>query len=230
MNEDRTRPEDQAEPGPGGGAAQDAASAAAATPEPPAPTPEERLAALEVERDEMRDRLLRLAADFDNFKKRARKELAEAEAKGKEAILRDLLEVVDNLERAASVGESADVKAIQQGVGLVLRLFQSKLERHDVRPFEAKGREFDPRLHDAISQVPSADVPPGSVLSELQRGYHIGERLLRPAMVVVALPPPAAAGAREPAGPDGKSPAAAGGDGQSPGDEPGGSDGGGSSR
>ena len=104
-----------------------------------------------------------------------------------------MLEVTDNLERAQRRGgEGADPKALQQGVQLVLRLFGSKLERYDVKPFEAKGQPFDPRLHDAISQVPTADAPPGSVVSEVQKGYRIGDRLLRPAMVVVAVAPPAA--------------------------------------
>jgi molecular chaperone GrpE len=160
--------------------------------EPPPPTAEERIAALETERNEARERMLRVAADFENFKKRARKEIEEAEGKGKEKILGDMLEVIDNLERAGAVDDNADLKSVRQGVGLVLRLFQSKLERHDVRSFEAKGQPFDPRLHEAISQVPSAEVPPGAVLNELQKGYRLGERLLRPAMVVVALAPPAA--------------------------------------
>lgn len=169
--------------------------AAAATPasaSAPTPTPEERVAALEAERNEARERMLRIAADFENYKKRVRKEIEESESKGKERILGDMLEVIDNLERAGAVDDKADLKSVRQGVGLVLRLFQAKLERHDVRSFDAKGQPFDPRLHEAISQVPSAEVPPGAVLNELQKGYRLGERLLRPAMVVVALAPPAA--------------------------------------
>lgn len=154
-------------------------------------TAEERVGQLEAEKQEMRDRMLRIAAEFENYKKRARREQADAESKGKEQVLRDMLEVIDNLERAtAAVGEVADPKGIVQGVTLVLRLFQSKLERYDVKAIEAKGQPFDPRVHDAISRVPSADVPPGTVISELQRGYRIGERLLRPATVVVAVAPP----------------------------------------
>lgn len=154
---------------------------------------EARLAALEAEKNELRDRMLRIAAEFENYKKRSRREQTEAEVKAKESVLRDMLEVVDNLERAAATDEKADVKAIQQGVSLVLRMFHQKLERQEVKAFEAKGQPFDPRLHDAISQVPTADAPPGSVISELQKGYRLGERLLRPAMVVVAVAPPAAA-------------------------------------
>jgi molecular chaperone GrpE len=156
-------------------------------------TPEERIAQLEAERSDARERMLRIAAEFDNYKKRVRREQADAEAKAKESILRDVLEVVDNLDRAAAVDEKADVKSVQQGISLVSRLFQQKLERHDVRPFDAKGQPFDPRIHDAISQVPTADAPPGSVVSEVQKGYRMGERLLRPAMVVVAVAPSAPA-------------------------------------
>jgi len=161
----------------------------------PPTSPDERIAALETEKAELRDRMLRIAAEFENWKKRARREQTDAEHKAREAVLRDMLEVLDNLERAtAATGGTSDLNSIQQGVSLVLRLFNSKLERYDVRPVDAKGKPFDPRLHDAISQVPSADVPPGTVISELQKGYKLGDRLLRPAAVVVAVAPPAAGG------------------------------------
>ena len=156
----------------------------------------DRLAALEAEKNEARERMLRIAAEFENYKKRVRREQADAETKSRESVLRDMLEIVDNLERAAGVGEGVDAKALKQGVDLVVRLFQNKLERYDVKSFEAKGQPFDPRVHDAISQVPTADAPPGSVVNEVQKGYKIGDRLLRPAMVAVAvgLPSSAAAG------------------------------------
>jgi molecular chaperone GrpE len=156
------------------------------------PTAEERIATLEREKQDLRDRMLRIAAEFDNWKKRSRREQAEAEGKAREAVLRDMLEVIDNLERANASWQTGpvDAQAIQQGVQLVLRQANSKLERHDVKPIEAKGKPFDPREHDAISQVPSPEVAPGTVVSELQKGYRIGERLLRPASVVVAIAPP----------------------------------------
>jgi molecular chaperone GrpE len=168
--------------------------AAAAETAPPIPTPEERLAALEVEKAELKDRMLRIAAEFENYKKRTRKEMSEHEAKTREAVLRDFLDIADNLQRAITSwteGGEKDVKSVQDGVELVLRLFKSKLERYSVTAIETKGQPFDPRLHDAISQAPSSEATPGTVLHELQKGYRVGERLLRPAIVVVAVAPPA---------------------------------------
>jgi molecular chaperone GrpE len=156
--------------------------------------PEERLAALQAERDEIKDRLLRLAAEFENFKKRARVTAAEGEANVRERVLKDVLDIADNLERATEAGQGADGAAVLKGVTLVLRLLQQKLERYEVRPFEAKGQAFDPRFHEAISRVDSAEVPAGNVAVELQKGYKIGEKLLRPAMVSVSTGPKGADG------------------------------------
>jgi molecular chaperone GrpE len=136
--------------------------------------------------------MLRIAADFENSKKRSRKEQTDAEARVREQVLKDMLEVVDNLERATSAyveNGSVDGAAVLKGVNLVLRLFQSKLERYNVKPFEAKGQPFDPRVHEAISQLPTDEVPPGSVAAEFQKGYRIGDKLLRPAIVAVATAP-----------------------------------------
>ena len=164
---------------------------------------ERSLAAVEAERDEMKDRMLRIAAEFENWKKRARKEQEDAEGKVRESVLKDMLDVMDNLERAveaygpssktakggAGANVSVDGPAILKGVGLVLRLFQSKLERYGVKVIEAQGHPFDPRIHEAISRTETASVAPGSVATELQRGYRIGDRLLRPSMVSVAAAP-----------------------------------------
>jgi molecular chaperone GrpE len=168
----------------GGGAAQVGADAGA----PPA-GPEERIAALQAERDEIKDRMLRVAAEFENFKKRARVTAAEGEANVRERVLKDVLDIADNLERATEAGQGADGAAVLKGVTLVLRLLQQKLERYEVKSFEAKGQPFDPRLHEAISRVANADVPAGNVAVELQKGYKIGEKLLRPAMVSVSTGP-----------------------------------------
>jgi molecular chaperone GrpE len=159
------------------------------------PTPEGRITAIEGEKAEIYDRMIRIAADFDNWKKRARRDQADGEMLAKESVLRDFLEIVDSLERATIVwadGKGINAKSVRDGVELVLRQFRSKLERYDVKPMEATGVRFDPRMHEAVSQVPSATVTPGLVLHELQKGYLIGEKLLRPAMVVVAAAPPTA--------------------------------------
>ena len=167
-----------------------ASTAGGAAPELPPATPEERLAALTAERDEMKDRMLRVAAEFENWKKRARKEQTDAVNEARERVLKDMLEVIDNLERAVAMqsgGNGAvDGPAVLKGVDLVLRLFKQKLERYEVRPFEATGQPFDPRVHEAISRVEHPEIPPGAVAVELQKGYRVGERLLRPALVSVS--------------------------------------------
>jgi molecular chaperone GrpE len=157
---------------------------------PPA-SPEDRAAALAIERDEMKDRMLRVAAEFENWKKRARKEQTDAVATARESVLRDMLEIADNLERAQAQSSDGvvDGAAVMKGVSLVLRLFQQKLERYEVKPFEVTGQPFDPRVHEAVSRVESAEVPSGAVAAELQKGYRVGERLLRPALVSVSTGP-----------------------------------------
>jgi molecular chaperone GrpE len=147
------------------------------------------MAVVEGEKAEIYDRMLRIAADFDNWKKRAQRELADAELHTKASVLRDFLEIADSLERAilfAADGKESDAKSVRDGVELVLRQFRSKLGRYDVKPIETAGVPFDPRLHEAVSQAPSATETRGTVLHELKKGYLIGEKLLRPAMVVVA--------------------------------------------
>jgi molecular chaperone GrpE len=188
MSEDRNDQNDQDEPGNGAPSGNGAPTAAPAT-------PEERLAAVTAERDDMKDRMLRIAAEFDNWKKRSRKEQTEAVAQARESVLKDVLEIADNLERATGAqaqvggkGAAVDGAAVVNGVNLVLRLFQQKLERYEVRPFETVGQPFDPHIHEAISRVES-DVPAGAIANELQKGYRVGERLLRPAMVSVSTGP-----------------------------------------
>ena len=165
-------------------------AAAAPAPELTEATADEKLAALVAERDETKDRMLRIAADFENWKKRAQKELTDKSNEARERVLKDMLEVIDNLERAVAMqtggNGGVDGPAVLKGVDLVLRLFKQKLERYEVRPFEATGQPFDPRVHEAISKVPHPEIPAGSVAAELQKGYRVGERLLRPALVSVS--------------------------------------------
>jgi molecular chaperone GrpE len=156
---------------------------------------EAKVAALEDEKRELYERMLRAVADADNARKRARKDVDEARVESRGRTLREILPVIDNLERAlqhAEQGGAGDGAAgVIDGVKLVLRQFEQALERCDARPVDAKGKPFDPNLHEAISQQESAEVEPGTVIDVLQRGYKIGERLLRPSLVVVASAPKA---------------------------------------
>jgi molecular chaperone GrpE len=150
----------------------------------------EQIAALEKDKKDTYDRLLRTAADLDNFRKRSRKEADDARQKGKEEALTAILPGIDNLERAvAAAVAGSGVEALLEGVRLVLRAFQSGLERVDVRAFESVGQPFDPTRHEAIAQVETAAQPPGTIVTEMQRGYQMGQRLLRPALVTVARAP-----------------------------------------
>ena len=151
-----------------------------------------KLAALEKEKKDLHERLLRTAADFDNFRKRSRKDMDDARAKAKEDVLKEILPVADNLERALQASESGGAAAaagIADGVKLVLRQLASALDRFEVKAFPALGEAFDPARHEAISQIETADRPAGTVVAEMQKGYTMGARLLRPAMVAVARPP-----------------------------------------
>ena len=145
---------------------------------------------LEAERDRLKDRLLRTAADFDNFRKRARKDAEAAETRGRESILREMLTVIDNLERAVAASEGVeDVDAIRDGVRMVLKLFEDVSGRVGLERVPSLGERFDPNFHDAFQQVETDEQPPGTVIQEYQPGYTLKGRLLRPAMVVVARKP-----------------------------------------
>jgi molecular chaperone GrpE len=151
----------------------------------------EKIAALEKEKKDNWDRYLRAAADLENQRKRQRRELEDAKLESKGKVLKEMLPVVDNLERAIEHATTAGEKnPIVEGVQLVLRQFTSAFERLEVTQIEALGKPFDPNLHEAISQQES-DQPPGTVVQVLQRGYKSGDRLLRPALVVVAKAKPA---------------------------------------
>lgn len=152
---------------------------------------EARLAEAESTAQQNHDRMMRAAADLDNFRKRSRREVADARTEGQTAVLREILPVVDNLERAVAATESAtDTSGIREGVELVLRQFIQTLEKLSVVKVEARGMPFDPNVHEAVSQMATADHPPGTVVEVLQPGYKLGDRLLRAALCVVATAPP----------------------------------------
>jgi molecular chaperone GrpE len=159
----------------------------------PPGSPEARIAQLELEKKETYDRLLRTAADFDNYRKRTRREIDEAALKAREQVLKEMLPVIDNLERALSAAQAGQGAGIVDGVKLVLRQFATALERFEVKPIEAVGQPFDPAFHEAITQLATTEHPNGTVVAEMQRGYTIGNRLLRPSLVAVAKAPEAAA-------------------------------------
>ncbi len=155
-----------------------------------ATSPELRVEALEAEVARVRDQLLRTAADFDNFRKRTRRELEDAERRGREDFLKDLLPVFDNLERAAEHAKTAsDVKALSDGIELVIKHFGDTLGKLGVERVPGVGERFDPAVHEAIQHLETSEFAPGVVAAEVQAGYRMGERLVRPAMVVVAKAP-----------------------------------------
>lgn len=142
------------------------------------------------ERDRMREQLLRVAADFDNFRKRSRKEIEEVRRRAIEDTLREVLPIVDNLERAADAMSTAtEVSAVTDGVHMVLRGFEDIAGRLGLKRVATVGHQFDPTCHDAVQQEETNEHAPGTIVSEVVPGYYLGERLLRPAMVVVAKPP-----------------------------------------
>jgi molecular chaperone GrpE len=148
------------------------------------------LAAAQAEVARLRDLWLRSVADSDNLRKRTRREVEDATRTAREGILRTLLPVFDNLERAIeSAGRSTDVKAIAEGLAMVQRQLVAALEREGIERVPTVGRPFDPTIHEAIQHVETADHAPGMVLAEVQPGYRQGERLVRAALVIVAKAP-----------------------------------------
>ncbi len=168
------------------------------TPEPaPAPAAEEqpeearvedRLAEAESQRDRYLDQLQRLAADFDNFRKRAARDQASFAARANERLVKQLLPVVDDLERALTAASEHDEGTLIEGVQLVSRELSAGLAREGLAEVETNGR-FDPYVHEALLTQPS-EQEEGSIVQVLQKGYRLGDRVLRPARVIVAGPRP----------------------------------------
>jgi molecular chaperone GrpE len=147
---------------------------------------EDPLAALEAERDEAIDRWKRAAADFDNFRKRAARERDEYVTLANERLVKELLPILDDLERAlAAVGEHEEA-TVEEGVRLVHRSLASLLQRNGVEEISTEG-QFDPHVHEALLSQPS-EAEEGSVIDVVQKGYKLGDRVVRPARVVIAAP------------------------------------------
>ncbi len=160
---------------------------AEAAPEaPPEPTVEERLAA---ERDELKEKWLRTLAELDNLRKRSRREVQDARRFAQAEVLRPVLEVADNFERALQAmdgSEDQTAAGVREGVAMIQQRVLALLREQGVEAIEAAGAEFDPAVHEAVAQVPSGEHAAGTVIDVVQKGYRFGEMVLRPARVVIA--------------------------------------------
>ena len=147
---------------------------------------EERLAQLQAERDEHLNDLKRVAADFENYRKRVARDQESLVARAHERLVKELLPVLDDLERALAAAEEHEEAKLEEGVRLVHQELRSALSREGLAEIETNGR-FDPHVHEALLSQPS-DAEEGSVIEVVQKGYRLGDRVVRPARVVVAAP------------------------------------------
>ena len=150
-------------------------------------TLEEQVAALEAERDEHLNDLKRVAAEFENYRKRVLRDQESLVARAHERLVKELLPVLDDLERALAAAEQHEEAKLEEGVRLVHRELAAALEREGLAEIETNG-VFDPHVHEALLSQPSSDQAEGTVLEVVQKGYRLGDRVLRPARVVVAAP------------------------------------------
>ena len=150
-----------------------------------APVEDDVLTSVITERDAYLADLQRVAADYENFRKRAARDQERLVAHAHERLVRELLPVLDDLERTLEAAERHEEAALVEGVRLVERSLRSALEKEGLREIEATG-VFDPHVHEAVMTQPSDRAEPGSVVEVLQRGYRIGDRVVRPAKVIVA--------------------------------------------
>lgn len=153
---------------------------------------EEAVAALTTERDTLQNQLLRARAEFDNYRKRMMRQTEQIRKTAAEDLLRGLLPVVDNLERALNHAEGPE-DGLAQGLRMILQQLCEVLKGQGLTPIPALGEPFDPHVHEAMSHLPSDEYPSGAVLAEYERGYRIGDYILRPAKVVVSSGPAGAA-------------------------------------
>ena len=151
----------------------------------PAVRTDEPVAALERERDEYLDALQRLKAEFDNFRKRTAREQESLVSRAHERLVKELLPVIDDLERALEAAAQHEEAKLEEGVRLVHRSLLGILAQEGLAEIETDGA-FDPHVHEALLAQPAAEAEPGSVVQVLQKGYRLGDRVLRPARVVVA--------------------------------------------
>jgi molecular chaperone GrpE len=187
-------------------ATEDAAQPGAAAPDPQPEkaaetadaqaTGDDRVEALAAEAADLKNKLLRTLAEMENLRRRTEREIGDARQYAVANFARDMLTVGDNLRRAIDAvpaelrdGRDPALSALIEGVAVTEKGMQQSLAKHGVRQIEAKGEKFDPGMHQAMYEVETGDVPPGTVAEEIQAGYAIGERVLRPALVAVAKRP-----------------------------------------
>ncbi|MDT9724450.1 nucleotide exchange factor GrpE [Xylanibacillus composti] len=157
-------------------------------PEPENKEEQEEAAKLRAENEELSQRLLRLQADYDNFRRRTRQEKEEFAKYASSRLLEELLPVVDNFQRALTASsENSDYEALSKGVDMIYRQFEQILEQEGLQPIEAVGQPFNPELHQAIMQVESDEHDEGIVVEEVQKGYKLKDKVLRPSMVKVSM-------------------------------------------
>jgi len=147
---------------------------------------EQQLKEKEAELEEINRRYLRLAADFENFRKRTRQEIEEIRRFAAEDLLQELLPVLDNFERALASARAVFPENVVTGIDMIYRQFLNVLGQNGLKPIEAVGKQFDPVYHEAFEQVETDEWPDGSVIEEVRKGYLLNERVLRPALVKVA--------------------------------------------
>ena len=155
----------------------------------PAAAQDEAVIALERERDTLKDQFLRAVADFENYRKRIDRERREFSEYAAADVILELLPIIDNVERALQAPASGDAEAFRRGVELIHKQMLDLLRKRGVKVIEALGADFDPNVHQAVIHEPSDQHREGEVMEELQRGYTLGDRLLRPTMVKVAKRP-----------------------------------------
>jgi molecular chaperone GrpE len=153
-------------------------------------TLQQRLEAVIAERDDYQDKWARARADLENYRKRIQKEMEEDRKYAALPLLRGLLSPLDNLDRAiAAAKQSHNVEELIQGIELVVKQFEAALSSVGATPIPAAGQPFDPNLHEAIQQRPSAEYPPMTVLDDVERGYQLHDRVVRPSKVIVSSAP-----------------------------------------
>jgi molecular chaperone GrpE len=145
---------------------------------------------LRADLEETKDRVLRSQAELDNYRKRAAREIEDHRRYANLPLVRDLLPVLDNMERAiGAAGKNCEAAGLLEGVKLVVQQLESVLTKHHCQRIEALHQPFDPHLHEAISQQPSAEFPPGTVLLVAQCGFQLFDRVVRPSQVIVSAAP-----------------------------------------